>query len=565
MKLAIDWGTSYTKIGYLKEGTLINLAGPYASVPTAAAYNDAVGLIFGSKALRLRENTLTVPQFKLELKRNPNFFLGPVNMESLLYEYFNFLLQNYIIPAGEPLESVTVGVPNYFGLNARRLLLDVLIRCFRVEKVELLPEPAAAAIGYNLNNEAPLQGEILSIDIGGGTSDFSFISIAGRDDYTVESQFQTGHDAFSGNEIDRAIVNNILWPEFVISTGFNRSRFPFSDMSPRQTFLYNRMLQAAQNLKLELGKQEEVYLNLPDFYESQSLQLVINRTAFLAQLRTVFDNLAAFIETSVKSRARHLGLLNNNKWDIDNVLLVGGASHTLGVCELLARSFSRVPLTLPCEREFNVLKGLCVWADRSSISSSVKTVYPFSFYIERFDSDSQSSVLEKIPFDFQNLRLDIKKRYRILTLNRDTPFNLSPDPEYFNLRIYEGDAETANLSDRFSGRDLVMEISAPRSSLPDQIAICLDLSRAKLELEGGNPNILINDDAGVFNRLRNTQIAWYNCLNQAKPNPGLMADYLGYLENLQGNQTRPFSGHDKSTLFKLYALIDIMQKKKERK
>ncbi|HBQ86185.1 MAG TPA: hypothetical protein DD811_06875, partial [Syntrophomonas sp.] len=246
MQLAIDWGTSFTKIGYLKEGLLINLVGPDAAVPTAVAYHPDSGLIFDRAALRLRDNMFTISQFKLELKRNPAFVLGSFDMGNLLKAYFNYLNQEYIVPAGEPIESVTIGVPNYFGLNARRLLLQVLKDCFGTGQVELMTEPAAAIIGYNLANPNPLKGEILSLDIGGGTCDFSFLS-TGPDGYTVESQFQTGHDTFSGNEIDHAIIYNILWPEFVMQTGFSPVHFPLTGtMSPLQVFQYNRMLQSAQ-------------------------------------------------------------------------------------------------------------------------------------------------------------------------------------------------------------------------------------------------------------------------------------------------------------------------------
>jgi molecular chaperone DnaK (HSP70) len=561
MQLAIDWGTSFTKIGYLKEGLLINLVGPDAAVPTAVAYHPDSGLIFDRAALRLRDNMFTISQFKLELKRNPAFVLGSFDMGNLLKAYFNYLNQEYIVPAGEPIESVTIGVPNYFGLNARRLLLQVLKDCFGTGQVELMTEPAAAIIGYNLANPNPLKGEILSLDIGGGTCDFSFLS-TGPDGYTVESQFQTGHDSFSGNEIDRAIVYNILWPEFVMQTGFSPVHFPLTGtMSPLQVFQYNRMLQSTRSIKLELGQQKEVYIHLPDFYASQALQMMLDQATFLARTRNVFDSLRAFIDTSVRSRAQALGLMNGNEWDIDGILLVGGASFTPGVNELLHRAFPRVPLILPEERSFNVLKGLAARGADRSRTCTLKTIYPFTFYIERFDAARQTSLLEKIPFDLQNLKIEMNQKYPLFTLERDTPFNLSPDPDYLNIRIYEGDAETVNLPERFSGRDLVLQVHAPKSALPEQMVVYLDLARAQLELIGRHipdPNSAARD----FENLLPAQRAWFNQLFRLNPNPSLMKDYRQHLESLQQNELPPFSGHDKSTLYKLYAMIDIFQNRK---
>lgn len=561
MQLAIDWGTSYTKIGYWGENGLINLVGPNSAVPTSAAHNPDYGLLFGQAALRLRDNVCTVPQFKLELKRNPEFCLGPFDMQNLLVAYFDYLNQTYIIPHGQPVESVTMGVPNYFGLNARRLLLRILRDCFSTTQVELLPEPAAAIIGHNLDNTSPLRGEVLSLDIGGGTCDFSFLSI-GAVDYTVESQFQTGNDFFSGNEIDRALVHNILWPEYVMQTGFSPAYFPISgNMSPSQIFRYNRMLQAAQKIKIELGQKEEVYVNLPDFYDLQSLQMILDRDTFLARTNGIFDNLKAFIDTAVTNRAQALGLMSGNEWDIDNILLVGGASFTPGVNELLKKVFPRIPLILPKERSFNVLRGLAARAIHQDGSCTLKTVYPFNFYIERFDSALQTSILEKIPFDLQNFKLNINHKYPILTLERDTPFNLSPDPEYLNIRIYEGDAETDKLPDRFNGRDLVLQVHAPKSTLPELMAVYLDMSSAQLEFQDARQITRNKSMTRGFENLRYTQKAWLDKLCLANPNPDLMRDYKKHLDTLKQNDP-PWARHDKSTLYKLYTLIDIFQNHK---
>jgi molecular chaperone DnaK len=563
MHLAIDWGTSYTKLGYLHQGRLINLAGTGSSIPTAAALSADCALIVGPAALRLRDNIRTIPQFKLELKRNREFHLGPFNMESLLNAYFSNLRDTYVAVLGQPVESITIGVPNYFGLNARRLLLDTIKNCFATDMVQLMPEPAAALIGYNLESRYPLTGEVLSIDIGGGTCDFSFLS-AGTDSYTIESQLQTGNDSFSGNEIDRAIVHNILWPEFVMQTGFSPAAFPISgSMSPLEAYTYNRMLQAAQNTKIELGQQQETYINLPDFYNSKSLQMMLDRAAFLSRTSSIFESLRTFIDTSIRARAHSLGLMNKEGWALDGILLVGGASFITGVNELLTKAFPHVPLVLPQERSFNVLRGLAAQAAYSN-AFTLKTLYPFTFYIERYDSARQASILEKIPFDLHNLKLQFNQNYVILTLDQNTPFNLSPDPQYCHIRIYEGDAETPDLPDRFSGRDLVFELYAPKVNLPQQMAVCLNLSRAELALKDGRENHPLNSETTGFEKFYLNQTAWFNQISRAQPNPALISDYQQHLAQLKQSGLSSFAGYDRSTLLKLYALIDIWARNKRK-
>jgi molecular chaperone DnaK (HSP70) len=276
----------------------------------------------------------------------------------------------------------------------------------------------------------------------------------------------------------------------------------------------------------------------------------------------VYDTLADFINTSVKSRASGLGLLNNNEWDLDSLLLVGGASRTPGVTEFLTRIFPRVPLVLPQDREFNVLKGLMVWVDNQEYSCQVKTMYPFNFYVERFDAAAQTAILEKIPFDLNNLRLEINKKYRIITFDRDTLYNLSPDPEFLNIRIYEGDAETPQLADQFSGRDLVLEVAAPRSALPDQISVYLDLSQGKLEISDGYKTAQSISKSNHWGRLNQRQWDCYDHLSKNNPNSLLMQDYRSQLQMLKEPKAQACSGYDRLTLYKIYALLDAVQKRK---
>lgn len=100
MHLGIDWGTSYTKLGYWDNGRLINLAGEGESIPTVVTFLPSTGrLYFGNPALRLNEPDACSAQFfKLELKRNPGYRLGPFDLPGILQEFFTFLEKEYVAP-----------------------------------------------------------------------------------------------------------------------------------------------------------------------------------------------------------------------------------------------------------------------------------------------------------------------------------------------------------------------------------------------------------------------------------------------------------------------------------
>lgn len=571
MHLGIDWGTSYTKIGYWENGKLINLAGQSQFIPTVVTYLPSTGrLYFGNTALRLNEPGACCAQFfKLELKRNLGYTLGPYDLPDILKEFFSFLNREYVIPLDQPVESITIGIPNYFGLKARRVLLKTITTCFGIKRVNMLLEPAAAALGYNLlNPEQPVYGDILSIDIGGGTSDFSFLTIeADYNRLIVESQLQTGHDVFSGSEIDRAILRNIFFPAFKIQTGryVADNLLQEKSLAPQQNFKLNQMLRRAESLKKELGTRTLNYLNIPDFYEGQSLILTVDQDMFFSQTQPVFKRLEEYIEQSLKSKAAYLGLYQSGKWNLDYILLVGGASLILGVKELLATTFNNVPIILPANREFNVLAGLSAWETQhqSRQLTSIKTIYPFHFFAERFDPVQQSTILDRLPFDTTNLSLDTENRYKIFTLARDSVYNLSSDCDNVKFRVYEAAEEENNIvAQRFSDRDLVLEIDELKTDLPDFLDIYLDLAGSELKAatssQPGTEAFL--SKPGFFPGLLNKQTTCYNNYQKLhKAKPDLLDNYQTLLKLKERTLHKPYQDHIQATLFKLYALIDLLK------
>lgn len=573
MHLGIDFGTSYTKLGCWKNGKLINLAGEGASVPTVVTYLPSTGnLYFGQTAWRLHEpGACHAPFFKLYLKRNLDFQLGPYHLQDILSQFFSYLNIQFVAPQDLQVDSVTIGVPNYFGLNARKLLIDTLISCFGIDKVYMLPEPAAAIMGYNLKNPLhSVHGDILSIDLGGGTSDFSFISLEpmGRQ-ILLESQLQTGHDIFSGSEVDRIVLHHILFPAFTALTGIsvNSNFIEEKLLTPRQNFTLNRMLKIAEDLKKDLGKNMASYLNIPDFYEGQSLFLNLDRDMFYTQIKPVLKRLEEYLNHFIKNKAASLGIYEQGQWNLDYLLLVGGASSTLGVKEVLASIFGNIPIIVPEDREFNVLTGLCTWEPQmlSVFNSSISTIYPFNFYIERYNPDQQIHILDKLPFDSSNLPLSFTDKYKIFTLGKDSVYNLSSDPVGIKFRIYEaGEAEECITIERFTNREVVLEVDTLKENLPEFTDIYLDLSNARLDLDilpdylPQEPLPTTDARAALFDK----QIILYEKYTQLKfAIPDLMNDYREHLKLIKNGPEGNYDDHLRSTFFKLLIIIQLLNNK----
>lgn len=565
MHLGIDFGTSYTKLGYISEGRFINLAGPDAQIPSLAVYlPNREKLYFGKMALRLNEPGATQARFfKLELKRNPGFRLGNFTLEDIIREYFIFLRDEYVEPGGGLIDSITVSVPNYFGLRARSILLQAIRESFGVEEVYLLPEPVAALLGYNYSRPVSyLEGEILCVDIGGGTTDFSFVSLSrSRNEIIMESQFQIGHDAFSGSELDKGILRLILNPLFKMQHSYEIPSPVISEKSLQgaERYWYNRLMATAEEVKIRMSRQSSAYFNIPGFYQELSLVFSLSAEIFMAQLDPVFSRLKNYIIDHVRERAQYLGFYREGRFLLDHLLLLGGASQTPGIEKLVSDLCPGPAIIRPQDLSFNVVKGLCLWNQEIKPSIiNVKSIYPFNFYIEKWDGAKSGTVLQRIPFDTDNLELDITSRYKIFTVPLDSPYNLANQPDHLKLRIYElaqGDSQAS--VEHFMGQDLVLQLD--RSEIDaDMVDLYLNLGNSSIELDEEHVISHIPDERLFPHFFAHQETLLEYLRLYPGSNPQLLQDYAAYLQPYYNQTTGSDQDYSMLLMFKLLALLQLL-------
>ncbi|MEN6326595.1 MAG: Hsp70 family protein [Syntrophomonas sp.] len=569
MHLGIDFGTSYTKLGYWEDDHFTNLAGSEQRIPSVVAWLPSQpGLFFGNRAYRLEEpGAVRVGFFKLALKRNPDFTLGAFTLPHIMREFFNFLKQNYLACVSlKPLESISLSVPNYFGLNSRRILLEAARKVFGVKNIYLLPEPVAAVSGYNYSHpDNPLQGDILSIDIGGGTSDFSFLRLMQDSrEILLETQLQIGHDAFSGLEIDRNILHHIFFPGYHMQHGETLPETFWTENfnSSRDKYIFNQLMMQAEKFKIAMSCREQCSLDIPDFYRGKSLQLKIDQNMFILQLHDVFERLQIFLTESLKTRAQNLGLYNGQHWQLDYVLLQGGASRCHGVREMIEEFFTGVMVIQPEDVDFNVVRGLSLWNESMAASSRVKSIYPFQFYIARLDPLNKNPDLEKIKFDTSNLELDIRGRYKIFSFSPDSNYNLAVDNGMVSCKIYEVEEADNHVElARFQGQELVWRLESLREQAPQTVNIYLDMANSQLassDIAEAMPGGESKHSELLKNYLLSEQIAlgWISSYPLARQ--PLLSDFKSHLSKQEVKADLPWHHHAQTTRYKLLCLLDFL-------
>jgi len=94
---------------------------------------------------------------------------------------------------GEPVTDAVITVPAYFNDSQRTATKDAGIIA-GLNVLRIINEPTAAAIAYGLDKQSKTEKNVFICDVGGGTADFSIITI---DDAVFEVKATSG-DGFLG-------------------------------------------------------------------------------------------------------------------------------------------------------------------------------------------------------------------------------------------------------------------------------------------------------------------------------------------------------------------------------
>lgn len=555
MKLGIDFGTSYTKLAAWQDGQMLDFLG--IPMPSAATYvPDMDKLFFGLLAKQWEsESNPSTRFFKLHLKRDRNFHLGPYSLEALLYSFFAFLNQNYVLPRGIRPDAINLSIPNSFGLKSRQTLISAAQKAFSIECMTLLPEPLSAVLGYNstASNQA-VSGDWLIIDVGGGTVDFSFVSLdSGQNKILLESQFQVGQDAFSGSEVDRMVLRRLIAPAFQMQHGIGLPGTLLNEKleSSQDQYWFYKWMQLAEEIKIELGCQETVKLTVNNFYKGLALDLYFNQDDFKEAVKPVFERLRRYWMEGLYERARALGFTANSGWQLDGILLLGGGSLTPGLSEEIAGLCPGIPIIRPDTPDLFVIKGLSRWPiDVPSGPVKLKTIYPFRFYLEQ--KTTSGNQLKELPFDCANLELDYAGRYEICSLHPESPDNISENPMLLAFRVYEA-AEEDPLPqlERFMDQEPVLEMELERREREDPLIVYLNLATACLELDNNNllSKGMPEDDDLLKMRMR--QQAAFDLVRAYKfMDENLLDDYTLHIEQKELDESQ-------TALFRILSLMKI--------
>jgi len=266
------------------------------------------------------------------------------------------------------------------------------------------------------------------------------------------------------------------------------------------------------------------------------------------------QQLDAYVHTVLCPRAQTLGLCDKNGWRFKHILLVGEASHSLGVLTQIKALFPDVPVFQGRPDPPYEAIGNCLWA-----SSGLKAfaICPFTFYIEKKPPHAEGGYqLEPIPFDTINLELDLTRTYRIFSLPIHSAYNLAQNPGDVEIKIFAADETPERAWGTSSPQEMVLHWKQADYNGAEVVHIHYDLASSQLFVNfADNPPGY--PEVELFYGWKARQLAQVLWLSDYKH---VDKDLLKALQRqLQNNQGESSYNHQlMTTYYKLLCVLQIL-------
>lgn len=321
--VGIDLGTTHSLVGcYGASGArlLPNALGNLLT-PSVVSVGEDGSILVGQAA---SERLVSHPQqsvgvFKRWMGTDRTTRLGKHSFrpEELSALVLKSLLADAESALGEPVTEAVVSVPAYFS-DAQRKATRIAGELAGIKVERLVNEPTAAALAYGLQQREG-GGRYLVFDLGGGTFDVSILELF---EGVMEVHASAGDNFLGGDDFLQLMAEACL-----------------RDLDLRSDALAAgeraKLLRRLELAKRELSNQADVKLALP--LAGSEREWAIDSERFERLCEPLVQRLRAPLERAMRdARLRPA--------DLDEIVLVGGASRMPLCAKLVSRMFGRLPM-----------------------------------------------------------------------------------------------------------------------------------------------------------------------------------------------------------------------------
>ncbi len=424
--IGIDLGTTNSEVAVLESGRPAVIPDEHGNrvLPSVVGIDDQGRLLVGEAALNqyLLYPERTVRSIKRKMGSAEIIRLGergylPQEISAIILRTLKDRAERHL---GRPLHKAVITVPAYFN-DAQRQATREAGQIAGLEVVRLLNEPTAAALVYETDLSRPRK--VLVYDLGGGTFDVSVVQIEAG---VVEVIASHGDNYLGGDDFDREIVELLgekLRETYGVDVGLDRRALA-------------RLWRAAVAAKLTLSDRPYAQIREEFLTEKDGVPVHLN----LELAREEYEALISpYLDRTVEALHIALSSADLTVSDIDQVLLVGGATRTPLVQELLEEELGQAP-RVAIDPDLCVALGAAVQAGRlagEAVKSVLVDITPYTFGTSYVGEREDGTFY---PFVFAPI---IKKNTPLPASKAEVFYTLVDGQEQVEVRVYQGEAEDA--------------------------------------------------------------------------------------------------------------------------
>ena len=328
--LGIDLGTTNSEIAIYQDGRPEVLRDDQGRIilPSVVGLTETGELLVGEEARNqfLLYPERTVRSIKRRMGSDAKVQLGereytPQEISAIILSRLKEIAQARL---GRPIRKAVITVPAYFSDTQRQATREAG-EIAGLEVARIINEPTAAALVYEA---AQHQGKrILVYDLGGGTFDVSVVRI---EQGVVEVISSHGNNHLGGDDFDHKIVEHVL-EHLKLKHGV--------DVADRPQAMA-RILRSAEDAKKQLS--DHPYARIAEEYLAEHSGQPVNLDLELSR-EEYEDMIAPFIEETLGAIHIALESAGLTSSQVDEILLVGGATRTPLIRRRLVEAFGTQP------------------------------------------------------------------------------------------------------------------------------------------------------------------------------------------------------------------------------
>ena len=418
--IGIDLGTTNSEVALIQEGRprIIEVDGSKI-LPSVVGLADDGALLVGQSARNqyVLYPERTVRSVKRRMGEDVRLQMAdqaytPQEISALILRRLRKAAEDDL---GQPVSKAVITVPAYFSDAQRQATRDAG-ELAGLEVVRIINEPTAAALAYEADHKSAKN--ILVYDLGGGTFDVSVVRL--NQDVT-EVLASHGNNHLGGDDFDAKLVEHVV-AHLKDDKGV--------DPNGERTAMA-RIVRACEGAKIALSDSpfariEEEYL-LEKGGKPVHLSLELERSEYEAMIAPYIDETLEAVHIALKGADLAVT-------DIDEVLLVGGATRTPLVQQRLEQELGMQPRS-EVDPDLCVAAGAAIQAAviaGTEVAGVLVDITPYTF------GTSAWAELNGEPYPYTFVPL-IRKNTPIPVTKSDAFETMYDGQQAIEVKVYQGE------------------------------------------------------------------------------------------------------------------------------